>query len=68
MAKSFKNLKVSLAGDSSSSSKSSTKDSTRNLYKYSVYMQSRDSTWLNRNLRDNHRAEPSEPIEEDIRD
>ena len=36
------------------------------LYKYSVYMQSRDSTWLNRNL--NKADEYQEPIEEDIRD
>lgn len=42
-------------------------DGPKRLYKYSVYMQSRDSTWLNRNL-NNANDEDREPIEEDIRD
>ena len=37
------------------------------IYKYSVYMQSRDSSWLNKNI-NNKMDEDPEPIEEDIRD
>ena len=40
----------------------------KNLYKYSVYMQSRDSNWLNRNIHGNQVDDDPEPIEEDIRD
>ena len=37
------------------------------LHKYSIYMQSKDSGWLNRNINGSNDDEP-EPIEEDIRD
>lgn len=40
----------------------------KNVYKYSGYMQSRDSNWLNRNIRGNQTDINDEPIEEDIRD
>ena len=59
MVKGFKNLRKS---DDSSS-----KDSGSGHYKYSVYMQSKDSKWLNRNLSNNVTGD-DEPIEEDIRD
>ncbi len=40
------------------------------IHKYSLYMQSRDCTWLNRNISDTNifPDDPMEPIEEDIRD
>ncbi len=41
---------------------------SKNLYKYSMYMQSRDMTWLSRNIQKNQSDEEAEPIEEDIRD
>lgn len=43
-------------------------DDGKSLYKYSVYMQSKDSKWLNRNIQGNKPSEDQEPIEEDIRD
>lgn len=43
-------------------------DDDKKLYKYSVYMQSRDSKWLNRNIQNNKAEDDPEPIEEDIRD
>lgn len=51
---------------SSASSARSKKGDDKTVYKYSVYMQSRDSTWLNRNL--NKAEDDQEPLEEDIRD
>ena len=47
--------------------KNSKSNEDKPLYKYSVYMQSRDHNWLNRNLSEAVDDDP-EPIEEDIRD
>ena len=39
------------------------------VHKYSIYMQSRDTNWLNKNIVGGRaRIEEREPIEEDIRD
>jgi len=38
-----------------------------NIYRYSIYMQSKDISWIHRNAM-NHHADDYEPIEEDIRD
>lgn len=50
-----------------SSKKPADSDDKKTL-KYSVYMQSRDSQWLNRNIQGSHSPVDHEPIEEDIRD
>lgn len=56
--------------NTASNSHKSTKDNSndRNLYKHSMYMQSKSSSWLNRNIGADSSNEPDEPIEEDIRD
>ena len=60
--KALKNLKIQYGTNSSKSPK--------NIHKYSIYMQSKDSSWLNRNITNGTYDEDysSEPIEEDIRD
>ncbi len=40
--------------------------SSHSVYKYSMYMQSKDSAWIDRNVKDDD--DVVEPIEEDIRD
>ena len=40
----------------------------KDLYKRSIYMQSKDSKWLNRNINSKQAEDDPEPIEEDIRD
>lgn len=59
--KALRNLKIQFGSNSDYQ--------RRNIHKHSIYMQSRDSTWLNRNLKNGKQAEMwDEPIEEDIRD
>jgi hypothetical protein len=60
--KPLKNFRMQFGTNASSTKK--------DIHKYSMYMQSRDSAWLNRNIRNtnNFPDDPLEPIEEDIRD
>lgn len=58
--KSFKYFKVPTNLDSQANQKGS-------VHKYSIYLQSRDSNWLQRNAKQID-DEPPEPLEEDIRD
>ncbi len=51
-----------------SSRNSHSGDDRKDIHKYSVYMQSRDSEWLNRNIKNGKYHKEAEPIEEDIRD
>ncbi|MGI9027580.1 MAG: hypothetical protein ACR2FM_01895 [Candidatus Saccharimonadales bacterium] len=64
MVKSFnKYFKIGSSNDPIHSNQSS-----HSVYKYSMYMQSKDSAWLNRNLKKSYEDEINEPVEEDIRD
>ena len=57
----FKNFKIQF-GDN-------TDVQRKDIHKYSIYMQSRDSNWLNKNIKNrNYEDDVQEPIEEDIRD
>lgn len=64
MVKSFKHFRVQFGTNSKRTSETS---NSTPVYRYSVYMQSKDSSWLNRNI-NNQRDESPEPLEEDIRD
>ena len=58
MIKSLKNLKAQF-GDNAG-------DPPKNIHKHSIYMQSKDKAWINKNVK--NRLYGDEPIEEDIRD
>jgi hypothetical protein len=68
MGKSTPHFKIPRNTASSMRKTTSDDSSGQNLYKYSVYMQSKSSAWLNRNLGNNSGDDDQEPIEEDIRD
>ena len=58
---SFKNFRMQF-GDNSDVQR-------KDIHKHSIYMQSRDSDWLNRNIKNKkYDDDVQEPIEEDIRD
>lgn len=63
MTKSFKRSGLQSSDDSDTMRSN---QSSHSVYKYSNYMQSKDSAWIERNIKDNN--EENEPIEEDIRD
>jgi hypothetical protein len=64
MVKSFKYFQIS--PDDSDEKYLHTVNS-QNIYKYSLYMQSKDSTWIKRNIDSRHTDGDIEPIENDIR-
>lgn len=53
MTKSFKHFRIQFGGQSNASN---INENGKPVYKYSVYMQSRDNTWINRNLKDDQEA------------
>ncbi len=64
MSRSFKYLRIQFG----STNKSKTNHGGRNVYKYSMYLQSKDNSWINRNSNTDKFDDDLEPIEEDIRD
>lgn len=65
MVKSFKYLRIQFGG---TNPQSNTGQSGRPVYKHSMYLQSKDSSWINRNISTTEFDDEIEPLEEDIRD
>lgn len=61
MVKSFKVLRMQFGTNAD-------KQQAKPVYKHSTYLQSKDSSWINRNTNTNKFDEDREPLEEDIRD
>lgn len=67
MAKSYKYFKNPFNTSNRSGQNLRYTHSGGNIYRYSMYMQSKDRSWISRNTVSNH-EDDFEPIEEDIRD
>ena len=68
MAKSFRYLRLPHGDSIRNYKKPTNSNSGQDIYRYSIYMQSRDRGWINRNINGRNTDEDYEPIEEDIRD
>lgn len=63
MAKSFKHFRIQFG---TKLDKRKANDDGKTIYKHSVYMQSRDNSWINRNMKEDGSAETTD--ENDLQD